>query len=271
MPQVTRDIRKVDVFAHLSGKAIASAVLGVISTAIFFMFPRSFDFWLKFSHNLALVLLKASIILSILTGILAVFLGTIALREIRFNRGELKGVSASYAGRTLGVIGFIFGLMMVYASPGFLEAELRSKIFQDKASLRTLAEALESYAVDQHYYPPNLKLLETVRHLRMEEGRLIQVEPYLYRVPHSVFGDRAIPRYYCENFPETTYWIAWTPGPDGDFDILLNQDLRYKIQTYWKRCSITKTNFDLTPVFCEQIYDPTNGTCSNGDIIRWRQ
>jgi type II secretory pathway pseudopilin PulG len=47
----------------------------------------------------------------------------------------------------------IIAILAAIAVPNFLEAQVRSKVSRTKADMRTVATALESYAVDNNKYP----------------------------------------------------------------------------------------------------------------------
>ena len=48
----------------------------------------------------------------------------------------------------------IIAILAAIAVPNFLEAQTRSKVSRAKADMRTLATGIESYAVDNNVYPP---------------------------------------------------------------------------------------------------------------------
>ena len=48
----------------------------------------------------------------------------------------------------------IIAILAAIAVPNFLEAQTRSKVSRAKADMRSLATALEAYAVDYNNYPP---------------------------------------------------------------------------------------------------------------------
>lgn len=50
----------------------------------------------------------------------------------------------------------IIAILAAIAVPNFLEAQTRSKVSRARADLRSVATGLESYAVDNNKYPPNL-------------------------------------------------------------------------------------------------------------------
>src|SRR5690606_13569858 len=49
----------------------------------------------------------------------------------------------------------IIAILAAIAVPNFLEAQVRSKVSRTKADMRTVATALEAYAVDSNHYPPD--------------------------------------------------------------------------------------------------------------------
>jgi len=49
----------------------------------------------------------------------------------------------------------IIAILAAIAIPNFLQAQTRAKISRARSDLRTISTALESYAVDHNYYPPN--------------------------------------------------------------------------------------------------------------------
>src|SRR5690606_17343995 len=49
----------------------------------------------------------------------------------------------------------IIAILAAIAVPNFLEAQVRSKVSRAKADMRSMATALEAYAVDNNKYPPD--------------------------------------------------------------------------------------------------------------------
>lgn len=272
MPQVTRDPGKVGIPAHLSPKAMISALLGILCVAFFLAFPRSPDLLVEISQTSIVVILTASIALLLLTGIVAVLLSSMSMKEIRVRPDESKGLGFAYAGKILGIIGCVLGLMMIYASPGFIEAVLRSKVSRDEVSLRTLAIALENYRIDDHYYPPDLKLLATVPDLQMRDGQLTERGTHIKEIPRPKFGNRSVPNYYCSTHRWdgglAQWWVVWTPGPDGDYDLLIDESLDRELRQHLGNLAGGGLEYDFKPLFSGKTYDPTNGSYSSGDIIR---
>lgn len=170
----------------------------------------------------------------------------------------------------------IIAILAAIAVPNFLEAQVRSKVSRVKADMRSLATGVESYMTDHN------KLFRTTRYVG--ETRTYIWSPmttpvaYMTSVPIDPFnlvdaniGDRVIiiwgPDYidpnparsatffspYSEysdgtNMRRTGFWVLFSLGPDKKYDV-------------------------LDPVYPSPMYpyDPTNGTISKGDIVRFKQ
>ncbi len=171
----------------------------------------------------------------------------------------------------------IIAILAAIAVPNFLEAQTRSKISRAISDVRTLATALEIYRVDSNQYPPHREFLASgVVNYPAVAGGLNTVEllpqfplttpvAYLTAIPDDPFivkTENEISRSYGyvnsrlireillgRGFTDSangilpTYgeWRLYIAGPDGD------------------RAGDTKLNI---------LYDATNGTISDGDIIR---
>lgn len=72
-----------------------------------------------------------------------------------------KGVSGFTLIELLIVVAII-AILAAIAVPNFLEAQVRSKVSRVSADMRTLATALESYAVDSGKYPPGYLQLDNL-------------------------------------------------------------------------------------------------------------
>ncbi len=172
----------------------------------------------------------------------------------------------------------IIAILAAIAVPNFLEAQVRAKVSRAKSDLRTIATALESYAIDNARYPPSNGAVEGL------------TTPIAY-LTSSVFTDpfgrnRASPPYPADiyayanmsedNWPPTLgaiytdqdkvnrtidlKWLTLSNGPDGDTEV---QD---------PTANYTITPAGLTKFFSglyttTTYYDPTNGTVSDGDIV----
>jgi prepilin-type N-terminal cleavage/methylation domain-containing protein len=174
----------------------------------------------------------------------------------------------------------IIAILAAIAVPNFLEAQVRAKVSRDRADMRSLATAIESYAVDNNKYPfngvlvadgtiqnPQINGTGAPAHKFLNEGVTTPVA-YVTSIATDVFmngvntRDAWRPlfyRFFYTNFDWFTAvtqpspppviavkkgvygpWVLAGAGPDGD-RLDLNRDL---------------------------YYDPTNGTVSDGDIVR---
>ncbi|GIX45186.1 MAG: prepilin-type N-terminal cleavage/methylation domain-containing protein [Candidatus Hydrogenedentota bacterium] len=174
----------------------------------------------------------------------------------------------------------IIAILAAIAVPNFLEAQTRSKVARCKADMRSLTTAIESYAVDNNTYPlyGQIKPDGTVYEPAINRGlydpnefphyHLTTPIAYITSRPNDPFADKIIgpepfiryinyinmqyhlfspnlagspPADAQQLFEKTGAWRLIGCGPDGD------------------RGADAKLNV---------IYDPTNGTVSNGDVVR---
>jgi len=161
----------------------------------------------------------------------------------------------------------IIAILAAIAIPNFLEAQIRSKVSRAKADMRTVTTAIEAYFVDHNKSAPmtqafygddtngylRYNLTTPIPYLTSKEmrdpfafqdksGR--DIEFYSYQVPRyylahggGAYGTKVVESYYGE-------WRMCSYGPD---------------RTYSQR------SIGNGP---DRMYDPTNGTVSNGNI--WR-
>jgi prepilin-type N-terminal cleavage/methylation domain-containing protein len=162
----------------------------------------------------------------------------------------------------------IIAILAAIAVPNFLEAQTRSKVSRTHADLRSLATAVESYRVDYNHYMPytvivNGKLGETqiyllttpVSYIASIPADTFQAgKPVVTGKPQksyiSAFGPS--PRYYVYTTPSWPVegWSMRSMGPDRDWD-LVGDPNDHETSQYMG------------------YYDPTNGTTSNGDLLRF--
>jgi prepilin-type N-terminal cleavage/methylation domain-containing protein len=174
----------------------------------------------------------------------------------------------------------IIAILAAIAVPNFLEAQTRAKVSRVKADMRALATAVEAYATDYNFYPlngvlivgggiqnPQVNGIGAPAHKFLYEAVTTPVayvsslpqDPFVIFTATSDAWRILFVRYFYTNFDwftrvtepssppviaqkKTIYgtWVLAGAGPDGD-----RLDLAADIH-----------------------YDPTNGTVSNGDIIR---
>jgi len=150
----------------------------------------------------------------------------------------------------------IIGILVTIAVPNFLEAQVRSKVARMEADLRTLATGIEAYMVDENRYPPApVPAPPTYETQEAKTWLLTTPVAYLAEIPLDIFtpenvqpspegGPFDIRGKYLKYITgiENEYWLAFSNGPD--------------------------LVFSPGPMNTGVIYDPTNGTVSDGDIYR---
>jgi len=136
----------------------------------------------------------------------------------------------------------IIAILAAIAVPNLLEAQTRSKVARAKADMSSLVTALESYAVDENTYPLNAGGLGLSGALY----NLTQPRAYISNLPKDIFQPASLYFYMAggtvtslgdEKFGR--YALA-SAGPDLDIETTLTSTV---------------------------VYDATNGTVSNGDIV----
>ena len=159
----------------------------------------------------------------------------------------------------------------------FLKASTRSKASRVKADLRSMATAIETYFIDNQAYPSMIPLSAFARFREVRdplialgltavnpgrpESRLHGLTtPVSYLT--SLFTDPYQPLDKSLPFAYATVgegWIAYSPGPDGIYDI--NPPHVF----------YTGAGEPHTPALINATYDPSNGSGSKGDIWRVMQ
>lgn len=178
----------------------------------------------------------------------------------------------------------IIAILAAIAVPNFLEAQVRAKVSRVKADMRSVATALEAYAVDWNHYSfdfapdvtfpyylhPGLstpityisnaaKMTDVFSEFK-QSGASNQVryrfryraftEPWMQTIPPwNLPGPGTVGIDYAIETHGS--WFLMSKGPDGKTNIAIGfADGNNLLDWNW------------------QLYDPTNGTVSNGDIIR---
>ncbi|MDK2971586.1 MAG: ral secretion pathway protein [Candidatus Sumerlaeota bacterium] len=173
----------------------------------------------------------------------------------------------------------IIAILAAIAVPNFLEAQARAKVSRAYADLRSTATALEAYRVDYNRYPTMI-----VPGFTGGVGPLVGSELKWWYIPDSLstpvsyltsahlvcpfggnwdkepyFPDQIWRRYGYENIPDLM-------SKRTSFPILQN---RYRDEALlWSgewRLQCVGPDLLWNP---SRVYDPTNGTISDGDIIR---
>lgn len=183
----------------------------------------------------------------------------------------------------------IIAILAAIAVPNFLEAQVRSKVSRMKADMRSVATAMESYAVDNNKYPVNpansattlpcpfgLMLLSTpiaymtnpcVKDVFMPEGTTMimtgtggtfaKVSDYDLAIQYSLRGDDGNTYHVDAGISglgagqKGSWWLLRSYGPDKDADAYSTQIRDNQVENV-----------------INAVYDPTNGTVSNGNVYR---
>jgi len=173
----------------------------------------------------------------------------------------------------------IIAILAAIALPNFLEAQTRSKVARVHADLKSLATAVECYAVDNNVYPLDADDYPLpIDFLRYNQARQMSLlttpiayvsgaiydpfhlhnppspamsmlfpgpPPYTYAYLTTGCYKKPYPQYaQPENNGRPQEYGLVSVGPNGDFDSAANQGIN-------------------------DTYDPTNGTVSRGDIMRY--
>jgi prepilin-type N-terminal cleavage/methylation domain-containing protein len=184
----------------------------------------------------------------------------------------------------------IIAILAAIAVPNFLEAQTRSKVSRVKADMRTLATALESYAVDTNHYPfdfaedvsfpyyihrglstPIAYLTNAgrMRDVFAEKQQIPDANQVRFRFRYRAFGER----WLAGGIPGIPFNIpGCAPTSDGAL-------MARKVHGAWFLVSKGPdgSNLPLPQNFGDGarehdwlwlLYDPTNGTMSRGDVLR---
>jgi len=187
----------------------------------------------------------------------------------------------------------IIAILAAIAVPNFLEAQTRSKVSRAKSDQRTITTALESYRVDNNRYPPAAASEDgTTNNIVNDEGLGTPVQPRIQRLAwlttpisylSSILNDPfaagvSDPNPVNENFPVFTYWDApftdntkinntFLGSPDDvyeDMPDVQNQTGQWILFSFGPDQDFEAETGNSVLRVC----DPTNGTISNGDVIR---
>jgi prepilin-type N-terminal cleavage/methylation domain-containing protein len=195
----------------------------------------------------------------------------------------------------------IIAILAAIAVPNFLEAQVRAKIGRVRADMRTAATALESYRIDNNKYPH----LEGFRRADLFPGALPNgvAKPgqcdrgginacYNLTTPIAYLSSVALPDPFISASRSDVTFFGAIPGLPSHTSAsihYLNVDMRFapgasrKNPKHWYLMSLgpdylkapgslgeyqTGTDPSGTYDWPRYAYDSTNGTISNGDILR---
>ncbi|HPB32086.1 MAG TPA: prepilin-type N-terminal cleavage/methylation domain-containing protein [Candidatus Sumerlaeota bacterium] len=188
----------------------------------------------------------------------------------------------------------IIAILAAIAVPNFLEAQIRGKFARAVSDMRTLATAVESYAVDHNRYPPNNKVnfwstpfQITTPLAYLTSGRL--KDPFanwkrrtVGAIPGSMPDDAELYSYHkMSSIDEYMYLHStrpeWEPPVEAVDSPGFNEGA-FELYGSWKQISLgpdrmfldeSKSDIEnLNLKLFDIHYDPTNGSTSFGNIYR---
>lgn len=180
----------------------------------------------------------------------------------------------------------IIGILAAIAIPNFLEAQIRSKVARAKAEIRNLAVNLETYYIDHNSYPfPQEDLIDSdapcsgcdnADFTQGYGGKVptILTTPIAYTssLPNDPFRKEPLgygPYQYGTNF--LSCWIMTSYGPDLSSQIDETNFPTLDTVSPFGNCQIREYLAQFGGAHSDPNaieYDGTNGTTSEGDILR---
>jgi len=160
----------------------------------------------------------------------------------------------------------IIAILASIAVTNFLEAEVRSKVSRAASDMRTISTGLETYRMDSNHYPPTPIAPVTSRDTRL--SYLTTPVAYLTTIPNDVFARKNIKPeayafwsaalndamkfssiyvYLAQEKNRKGRWALFSRGPDIDYEAAIEEGGSGALM----------------------YYDATNGTTSNGDLMRF--
>lgn len=165
----------------------------------------------------------------------------------------------------------IIAILAAIAIPNFLAAQTRSKVSRVKEDMRSIGTGLEAYRTDNDNYPEGYDTWDISNPDREPLCVITTPIAYLTSVPRDIFftGAGYIDSQYTKSGPKP-YWYWGIPRKDVNFGL----DGGMLRQCGWRLGSAgpdTRHGAGGTDIY--EInwidYDPTNGTISRGEIMRW--
>jgi type II secretion system protein G len=162
------------------------------------------------------------------------------------------------------VVVAIIAILASIAVANFLEAQTRAKVSRAQNDLRTIATALETYRIDNRRYPPTPQISLSDRDRRL--AYLTTPVAYLSTIPLEVFARQKkegyafwssrlndamkvspVYAYLPDEEVRLGRWALFSRGPDLDYEVAVEEGGSGLLM----------------------YYDTTNGTISNGDVMRF--
>jgi prepilin-type N-terminal cleavage/methylation domain-containing protein len=209
-----------------------------------------------------------------------------------------KRLSKAFTLIELLIVVAIIAILAAIAVPNFLEAQVRSKVSRAKADLRSIATGLESYRVDNNGYPPTPFVSLSF------DGGVLRVLPNFISTPIAYLTTASMEDpFIMANLGDfqgirrdgviDTYGPdpAYPNEPGGDpragrrYYYQSNRDARRsgsgpggwqegarEVEGEWVTASLGPNKqrdlVDMGTFLVLMPYDATNGTISDGDVVR---
>ncbi len=211
-----------------------------------------------------------------------------------------RPVSTAFTLIELLIVVAIIAILAAIAVPNFLEAQTRSKVSRTLADMRSLTTALETYRIDYNRYMPTLDpdsgfafthtpRIKNYRYLTTPVAYITSAFPDVFNTNESApsgfseaeqrvliyWGpdfliERSYPGVsYVDNRPRTAIIFQEFPQVVDAGNNTVKQDELWALLSY-----SPDQDFDvLDGPFPQSVqqYDPTNGTVSDGDVVRFRE
>jgi type II secretion system protein G len=166
----------------------------------------------------------------------------------------------------------IIAILAAIAVPNFLEAQVRSKVGRVASEFRTCCTAIEAYRVDHDDYPTYNGLDQLISPPIADDAgphflpyELTTPVAYLTSLFVEVFEGRNTPG----NIPKTHEYHYFTRKQSPEF-FRARELARFGAEGAERAYLLSSNGPDL---WCDgagmEVYDPTNGTRSSGDIVRF--
>lgn len=182
----------------------------------------------------------------------------------------------------------IIAILAAIAVPNFLEAQTRAKVTRVVSDMRTIATAMETYKIDYNHYPYDFsddvafpyylhKCITTPISYVANGGRLQDI----FSITDSTANNSVRRRFRYRAFTET--WLSQSrpgfpfsglPGPTAPGN---RKAVEVHGSWFLESKGPEKRTGPLPSSFADgnnvndwlwQLYDPTNGTISAGDVLR---
>jgi len=185
----------------------------------------------------------------------------------------------------------IIAILAAIAVPNFLEAQTRAKVSRVKSDQRSLATALEAYAVDNNAFPPTEPInnygrlyIEYVKKLSTPVAYMTSIaikDPFQPNSATEIPNIAVPPRDWYGSFPYINYNDFWQRQvhPDGPpkkaFVVYSMGPTRQWsfVEHYPHKLLVNPNYMEGHPNYprnaCDSLYDPSNGTVSFGAIARF--